>query len=250
VDDDLRGRSVRCRECEGVVFVEGPSVVPERDATAHPEIVPELPAGREKSARAGRWRGAALRVGIAAVVLGGLLAGAWALDLFGLRSRWATLPPPAVLRWDMPERVGDGVFGRRLRDESRQAGRALLVVEVQLSSLLLDKQWGVRNWSPSFQGADLSLVTPDGKASAPVLITALDDLDMPMPFPAGFDIPDSWIPGNGACRVSSHGPDPVRYKVKAAFVVPRASVQAGGFHVQYRGVASAPVPRRGAPAGP
>src|SRR5205085_1424233 len=134
---------------------------------AAPSVV--LPAGRPP----GTFRRAALLVGALALALVGLLAAAWWWDLFGLRSRWAPPPPPAVLRWDMPDRIEDPAFGGTLPAREREAGKALLVVEVQLSRRLLDGGFGWQNWSATFQGADLRLVTADGRVTPPMLVTAI-----------------------------------------------------------------------------
>ncbi len=103
------------------------------------------------------------------MVLGliGLLAGAWAWDLFDLRSRWAPMSPPAVLSWNMPERIDDFAFGGALPVKEREAGKTLLVVEVQLPRRLLDGGSGWNEWSAEFRGPNLTLVTSDGRVFPP-----------------------------------------------------------------------------------
>jgi predicted Zn finger-like uncharacterized protein len=276
VDDDLRGRRVRCRECDEPLLVDGPSAAPgpegprldTSEAVTSPSALPRSGAGGAllapaaggpfppeedpTAAGAGRpfrkARRTALLVGGLLLGLLGLFAGAWAWDLFDLRSRLAPAPPPAVLSWTMPERLEDLAFGGALPAKEREAGKTLLVVEVQLPRQLLGGGWGWGEWSAEFRGADLRLVTPDGQTFPPIRITALDPVGVPLPpWPPGFGNLDSWIPGSGACRTHGERPAPERFKAKAAFVVPRVSVQAGGFRVEYKGVPSAPVPPGGGP---
>jgi hypothetical protein len=203
----------------------------------------DLPPGRPPR----KSRRTALLVGITALGLIGLLAGAWAWDLFGLRSRWAPPTPPAVLSWHMPDRIDDLAFGGTLPAKEREAGKTLLVVEVQLPRQLLDGRSGWLEWSVAFHGADLSLVTPDGQASPPLLVTAIDPVGgPPVPsWPPGFGNQDRWIPGSGSARVRGQRPAPERFKVKAAFVVLQSSVRAGGLPrpIQGRPVRAVPAKR-------
>jgi predicted Zn finger-like uncharacterized protein len=294
VDDDLRGRRVRCRECGEPVVVEGPfaaageeaprldpaeaanhppglALSGVRDASFAPppgalvplaqplttavvpaaEVADEMGEGPGNDLPPGRpprkSRRTALLVGITALGLIGLLAGAWAWDLFGLRSRWAPPTPPAVLSWHMPDRIDDLAFGGTLPAKEREAGKTLLVVEVQLPRQLLDGRSGWLEWSVAFHGADLSLVTPDGQASPPLLVTAIDPVGgPPVPsWPPGFGNQDRWIPGSGSARVRGQRPAPERFKVKAAFVVLQSSVRAGGLPrpIQGRPVRAVPAKR-------
>lgn len=263
VDDDLRGRRVRCRECDEPLVVEGPGAAPgeELPRLGTSAAVTDSPAGGtwapEEDRDAGtmsappvrrKARRTALLVGALVLGLLGLCAAAWAWDLFGLRSRWSALPPPAVLGWDMPERIEDLAFGGALPPKEREAGKTLLVVEVQLPLRLLGRGWGWGDWSAELRGADLRLVTADGTAFPPIRITSLEPVGVPLPpWPPGFGNLDSWIPGSGAVRTHGPQPAPERFKAKAAFVVPRASVQSGGFRVEYRGALSEPARPRGAP---
>ena len=283
VDDDLHGKRVRCRECDEPVVVEGPFAATSEEAgrldtteagdgqtgillpslgqhpTAAADLVSKLPGeldGPCPDLAVGRPPRKILRttlmVGIMGLGLIGLLAGAWAWDLFDLRSRWAPPSPPTVLSWNMPERIDDPVFGGALPVKERQAGKTLLVVEVQLPRRLLDGGSGWQEWSAEFRGTDLSLVTSDGQVSPPLLVAInvpVDGLSPPV-WPPEFGNLDSWIPGSGSARSRGQRPAPERFKVKAAFVVLRASVHAGGFRVQYKGVLSAPVPQSGTSAGP
>jgi predicted Zn finger-like uncharacterized protein len=274
VDDDLHGRRVRCRECDEAVLVDGPFAATSEEAadrqagillpsggqppTAAAEFGSKLPGEREGPGAdppAGRpprkLLRATLLVGIVVLGLIGLLAGAWAWDLFDLRSRWAPPSPPTVLSWNMPDRIEDPVFGGELPEKEWKARKTLLVVEVQLARRLLDGGSGWQEWSAEFRGDHLRLVTSDGQTSSPILITSMDPVDGPPPpaWPPGFGSREMWIPGSGSVRTRGQRPAPEHFKAKAAFVVPRSSVEDGGFRVQYKGVLSAPVPQSGTPAG-
>lgn len=214
------------------------------------EMPAELPPAETESAPALRpasKRGrTALLAAITLLGVAGLLAAAWAWDVFGLRSRWAPPPPPAVLNWRTAERVEGSLLGGALPDKEREAGKTLLVVEVQLPRRLLDNNMGWQDWSVAFDGAHLSLTTPDGLTARPALLTSLDTEPGPgMPaWPAGFPNDDMWFPGSHSCRLRSQGPCPERFRVKAVFVVLEASVKAGGLRVTYKGVPSAPFPQK------
>jgi predicted Zn finger-like uncharacterized protein len=280
VDDDLRGRRVRCRECNEPLVVEGPFAATSEEAWhldpteaadrkvgilvstvgQHPipaeELVSKFPVEVQEPGAAplaGRSlrksRRTTLFVGIMVLGLTGLLAGTWAWDLFDMRSRWAPPSPPSILNWKMLERIGEFPFARELRVEERRAGKIILVVEVQLPRRLLDRGWEWQEWSAEFRGPDLRLETSDGQTFPAVLVTPIEPVEGPASArPPGWD---TWIDVSRPVKVGGHGPGPPpdHFTAKAAFVVLRSSVHAGGFRVQYKGIPSAPVPQIGTPAG-
>ncbi len=281
VDDDLHGRRVRCRECDEAVVVEGPFAATSEEASRldpaeaadrqagillssvgqHPiaagEVVSNVPVeveGPGAAPPAGRSLRkpprTTLFVGIMVLGLMGLLAGAWAWGLFDPWSGWAPPSPPSVLTWKMLERIGDFRFAHELPVKERQAGKILLVVEVRLPRRLLDSGWWWEEWSAEFRGTDLRLETSDAQTFPPILVTPIDAVEGPaLARPPGWD---TWIPGSQSVQSGGHGPGPApeHFTAKAAFVVLRSSVHAGGFRVRYKGILSAPVPQSGTPAGP